>query len=182
MPSLLDQLAGGDLRTLGRSADVAAQVLARPERIDELFAGLAGDDAVIRARAADALEKVSARRPELLQPYKRELLTRVAASDHWVVREHVCQMLPRLEPLTPAERRTAVATVRGYLADRSSIVKTCALECLVRLSAPPAPAALRRDALAIVKAAAVRGTPAMRARARLLLKRIARPGPGRGRA
>jgi len=49
MPALLDQLAGGDLCTLGRSADVAAQVLARPELIDELFDGLAGDDLVIRA-------------------------------------------------------------------------------------------------------------------------------------
>lgn len=50
MPSLLDPLAGGDLRrTLGRSADVTAQVRARPGRLGERFAGLAGRDAVVRA-------------------------------------------------------------------------------------------------------------------------------------
>jgi hypothetical protein len=72
----------------------------------------------------------------LLQPYKKELLERVAHLKHWVVREHVCQLLPRLDPLTAAKRRRALALIQGYLADRSSIVRACAVECLVHLSAP----------------------------------------------
>lgn len=175
MPTLLDKLAEGDLRTLGRSAEVAADVLARPESLDELFDGIAQEDEAVRARAIDALERVAARRPALLQPYKKELLTRVARIDHWTVREHVCQLLPRLERLTAAERRTALDLVRGYLKDKSSIVKTCALECLVLLSQAPGFAAQRIKTAILVDHCARRGdTPALRARARKMQRLLAK--------
>ncbi|MBI2517937.1 MAG: hypothetical protein HYV95_13620 [Opitutae bacterium] len=179
MPTLLDKLAEGDLRTLGRSAEVAADVLARPELIDELFDGIAVDDAAVRARAIDALERVAARQPELLQPYKRELLTRVALIEHWTVREHVCQLLPRLGKLTARERRAALRLVRGYLQDKSSIVKACALECLVRLSAAPGFAAQRAQAAILVDHCAARGnTAALRARARRMQRHLAKLARG----
>lgn len=175
MPTLLEQLAGGDLRTLGRSTAVAAQVLAQPDLIDELFDGIASDDEVISARASDALEKVAAARPDLLQPYKQELLERVAHLKHWVVREHVCQLLPRLDPLTAAERRRALALIQGYLADRSSIVRACAVECLVHLSAPAGFANERARVITLVNASAAHGdTPALRARARKMQRLLTR--------
>ncbi len=175
MSTLLEMLAGGDLRTVGRSAEVAERVLAQPESIDELFDGIASDDTVIRGRACDALEKVSAMRPDLVQPYKRELLERVAAIDHWVVRSHVCQILPRLSALTAAERRSALARVRGYMEDRSSIVQAVALECLVRLSRASRFDRERREIEALVERCVAQGrTPALRARARGMKKLIAR--------
>lgn len=175
MPTLLEQLAGGDLRTLGRSAEVAQQVLAQPELIDELFDGIASDDEMIMARASDALEKVAAARPELLQPYKQELLERVALIKHWVVREHVCQMLPRLDNLTATERRHGIALIQGYLDDRSSIVRACAVECLVHLSAPAGFFKERTRVIALVNDSAAHGdTPALRARARKMQRRLAR--------
>lgn len=182
MPDLLEQLAGGDRRTLGRSAEVAAQVLAQPAWIDRLFDGLAEDDAVIRGRAADALEKVSAARPDLIQPYKAELLTQVVAIDDWVVRAHLCQILPRLGGLTPAERRRALATVHGYLADRSSIVRALALECLVHLSRTAGFSRERKtvDAL-VLRLTTAGGTPALRARARKMQRFIQRAAADRGR-
>lgn len=182
MPDLLEQLAGGDRRTLGRTAEVAAQVLAQPAWIDRLFDGLAEDDAVIRGRAADTLEKVSAARADLIQPYKEELLTQVAAIDDWVVRAHVCQMLPRLGGLTPAERRRALATVHGYLADRSSIVRALALECLVHLSRAPGFSRQRKtiDAL-VLRLTTAGGTPALRARARKMHRLIRRATAERDR-
>ena len=182
MPTLLEKLAGGDLRTLGRSAEVAADVLARPELIDELFDGVASDDVVVMARAADSLEKVAALRPDLLQPYKKELLTRVAKLDHWVVREHVCQLLPRLENLTVAERRAALVTVQGYLDGRSSIVKAFALECLVHLSAVPGFARDHAAITALVGRCAARGeTAALRARARKMQRLLVKLASGRRR-
>jgi hypothetical protein len=175
MPTLLEQLAGGDLRTLGQSAEVATRVLARPELIDELFDGIAGNDEVVMGRAIDALEKVSAVRPDLIQPYKRELLGRVAKSPHWVVREHVCQLLPRLTSLTAAERRRALALIGGYLDDRSSVVKAFALECLVHLSAAPGFGRERMAVAALVERCATRGdTAALRARARKMQRLMAR--------
>ncbi len=175
MITLLEMLAGGDPRTLGRSAEVAARVLANPESIDELFDGIASDDKVIRSRACDALEKVSAVRPDLVQPYKRELLERVAAINHWVVRSHVCQILPRLSALTASERRSALVRVRGYMDDRSSIVQAVALECLVRLSRAARFDRERREVDALVELCVAQGgTPALRARARGMKKLIAR--------
>jgi hypothetical protein len=111
----------------------------------------------------------------LIQPYKRELLTRVARIGHWTVREHVCQLLPRLQKLTVAERRAALRTVRGYLRDGSSIVKACALECLVRLSHAPGFTAQRAEAPILVRHCADRGaTPALRARARKMQRLLAK--------
>jgi len=181
MPSLLDQLAGGDLRTLGRSAEVAAQVLVRRELLDELFDGIAGNDEVIMGRASDALEKVAATRPDLIQPYKMELLSRVARINHWVVREHVCQLLPRLTTLTTTERRRALALVRTYLDDKSSVVKAGALECLVHLTAAPGFARERAHVTALVNRCALAGdTAALRARARKMQRLLARrPRPPR---
>lgn len=179
MPTLLDQLAGDDPLTLGRTADVATQVLARPELIDELFDGLAGDDEGIRNRASGALKKVADARPDLLRPYKKELLTRVARIDHWVVRSRLCQMLGLLDNYTPAERRRTIATMRGWIGEKSSVVKAVALDCAVRLSLAPGFATERAAAAALVEECATHGeTPALRARARLLrelLVKLARP-------
>ncbi|MDQ5979388.1 MAG: hypothetical protein QG602_2362 [Verrucomicrobiota bacterium] len=175
MPTLLDQLAVGPAYALGRAAEVAAQVLARPELVDELFDGLADDNEGIRNRASGALVQVSAARPDLLGPYKRELLTRVSRIEHWVVRSRFCQMLARLDNLTPAERRRMIVMVRGWLDDRSSVVKAVALDCVVQLSLAPGFAAERTAAAALVEECAARGeTPALRARARLLRKQLAK--------
>jgi hypothetical protein len=47
------------------------------------------DDPVLRSRAADAAEKVSRRRPELLAAHKRRLLGHVAEVPQQGVRWHV---------------------------------------------------------------------------------------------
>jgi hypothetical protein len=175
MPTLLDQLAGDDPMALGRMAEVAAQVLARPELIDELFDGLAGDDEGIRNRASGALKRVADDRPDLLRPYKKELLTRVARIDHWVVRSRLCQMLGRLDNYTPNERRRTITTMRAWLGQKSSVVKAVALDCTVQLSLAPGFAPERAEAAALVEECASQGdTPAVRARARLLRKQLAK--------
>lgn len=171
MDSVLAELAGGDRRTLGKSKAVAEYVLRHPERVEELLEGVLGDDAVVRARAIDSLEVVSARRPDLIQPHKRLLLTHVAALPFWEVREHICLMLPRLK-LTAMERRRAFEIVRGYLGDKASIVRTFAMQAMVDLS--EGVPEMRDEACQVVESALSEGTPAMRARARNLVKRIRR--------
>lgn len=64
MRGLLRFLEGGDRRSIGRSNEVADFVLRDRERFAELFEGLFHADARVRMRAADALEKVSAKHPE----------------------------------------------------------------------------------------------------------------------
>ncbi len=86
MRSVLKKLSGGNRGSIGRSNEVVAAVLARPALFPALFAGFANDDPVVRMRAADAIEKITTQRPELLQPFKRKLLAIAGSSDQQKVR------------------------------------------------------------------------------------------------
>src|SRR5947209_7709197 len=71
----LTALGGGDRRSIGRSNQAVAQVLRRPELFAHLMSGLSHRDRLIRMRSADAMEKVTLRRPELLAPHRARLLS-----------------------------------------------------------------------------------------------------------
>lgn len=172
MPSILKQLGGGDRRSIGRSNEAAEEVLKRPARIGELFRGLLHSDAVVRMRTADALEKVSVRRPKLLQPYKLKLLAVAGSSEQQEVRWHAALMIPRLR-LTAKERAAAVDILFDYLQDRSSIVKTFAMQGLATLASTDPQ--LRARILPLLRELTEIGTPAMRARGRKLLQHLNRP-------
>lgn len=120
-------------------------------------------------KAADAAEKVSAVQPELLKPYKTELLGLLAETEQIELRWHLAQMIPRL-PLTRDQRRRAAATLQLYLEDRSSIVRTFALQALADLSRSDAE--LRPIVREILEKTMASGTAAMKARARKLQKEL----------
>jgi HEAT repeat protein len=130
---LNDLLEGTDRRSIGRANDVVALVLREPQRFPELIGYLWSDDPVLRMRAADAAEKISAQEPSLLQPFKRELLGLLHEAEQKELRWHLAQMIPRLQ-LTRSERHRAAEALRRYLDDASSIVKTFALQGLAELA------------------------------------------------
>lgn len=171
MPLILKKLAGGDRRSIGRANEAVAKVLERPARIGELFGGLWHSDAVVRMRAADALEKVCAKRPELLQPFAAKLLTVAGRSEQQEVRWHAALMIPRLE-LTTRQRAAAADIFFEYLRDRSSIVRTWAMDALARLAQGDAD--LRKRVVPLIEDLTETGTPAMRARGRKLLQHLNR--------
>jgi len=165
---LLIQLQGGGRRSIGRSDELARLVLQEPRRFPELIKCLWDDNPIVRMRAADAAEKVSAEKPRLLDRYKTELLGLLDEAQQIELRWHLALMVPRLR-LTTAERHRAAAAFHRYLDDHSSIVKTFALQGLADL--------LRNDpgqnakVLRLLEDAVQSGTPAMKARAQKLLKR-----------
>jgi len=163
---LLDRLRGGTRQTLGESKAVAREVVERPELLPELLAAFETDDRVLISRAADALEIVGAERPELIEPYKGFVLTLLTQFDYWEVRGHVCLMLPRLR-LTAGERWEAFEIVRGWMGDKSSIVRTFAMQTMWDLGKEDE--VLREEAVSYLEQALVKGTAAMKARARRLL-------------
>jgi HEAT repeat protein len=167
---LLRLLAGGDRRSTGRSAEVVAAVIANPGLFPDLFAGLSDGDRVVRMRAADAVEKVTREKSELLQPWKKQLLREIAALDDKEMRWHVAQMIPRLA-LSPHEQSAAVRTLVGYLSDGSSIVRTCSMQALADLA--DAHPRLRRQVDPLIEQLTRSGSPAMRSRGRKLLTRAA---------
>lgn len=160
-------LRGGDRRSIGRSNQVARLALRSPRRFAELIRCMWSDDAIVRMRAADAAEKVSVILPELLKPYKSELLGLLVETEQIELRWHLAQMVSRL-PLTKAESLRAAQTLQHYLGDRSSIVRTFALQALADISRSNPE--LRSQVTKILRESVVRGTAAMKARARRLLK------------
>ncbi len=168
-PKILRKLEGGDRRSIGRSNEVVAGVLAERKLFSNLFAGLSFDDPIVRARAADAVEKISAIHPECLRPYRARLVGELARCEQKEVRWHIAQMLPRLR-WNVRERQEVCDILTDYLCDSSSIVKTFAMQALADLTTQ-APE-LRPAVLRQLKKLTVRGTPAMRARGRKLLAEL----------
>jgi HEAT repeat protein len=160
---LVDKLDSGDHRTIGRSNEVAREIAKNPALFAEVIEAMLHPDPRIRMRAADAVEKATVASPELLQPYKQTILKRIAVIDQQEIRWHVAQMLPRLR-LTAKERNRAIEILLGYLEDKSSIVKTFAMQALADL-APQDP-----RVISLLEFLTTTGTPAMRARGRKLLK------------
>jgi hypothetical protein len=167
--SILALLQGGDRRMIGRSGEVAAMVSENPRLFPRLIAGMWSQDPLVRMRAADATEKVTRENRELLRPYKKELLGLMAEAREQELRWHLAVMVPRL-PLNARERELAATMLNRYLEDRSSIVKTFALQGLADL-AQTGPN-IRADVLETLREAARNGTAAMKARSRKLLLRL----------
>ena len=170
---ILEQLRGGDRRSIGRVPQVVQEVSKNPELAGELVVGLVGDDPIVRMRAADALEKVSKEHPALLNPFKDILLSTATDSEQQEVRWHLAQMLPRLK-LSQKEKDVVVSILRSYLGDQSSIVKVCALQALAELAANDK--RLVSLVKPVIEHACRNGTPAMPARGRKLILLLKKHG------
>jgi hypothetical protein len=176
MHPVLRRLEGGDRRSIGRSNEVVAEVLAAPSLFGVLFSGMLADDAVLRARAADAVEKVTRVHPEYLQSRKAALIGPLARLEQKEVRWHVAQMLPRVGWSVP-QRRRVLEILAAYLDDPSSLVKTFAMQALAELALLHP--SLRPNVGARLRKLTATGTPAMRSRGRILLGRLEEAAPQR---
>lgn len=171
MHAILKMLEGGDRRSIGRSNEVVDRVLARPELFDVLIDGMLMDDALVRMRCADAAEKISAQHPQWLVAHKATLLGKLAKIEQHEVRWHVAAMLSRL-PLTSRERQRVVKMLLDWTRERSSIVRTFAMQSLVAIALQDktrVPDIRRR-----IEELCQTGTPAMKARGRKLLAQLNR--------
>ena len=169
MHPLLAKLTGGDRRSIGRVSEVVDEVLARAKLFPIVVDGMLHDDPVLRMRCADAVEKISIRHPEWLQPFRGAIIKQIAHVEQQEVRWHVAQMLPRLR-LSKIERQKAVTILVMYLDDESKIVKTCAMQALVELAEQEP--SLRPRVTKLVQQHAEGGSPAVKSRGEKLLRRL----------
>ncbi len=179
---LREELAvGRHALDLGRVAQVEELVRAQPRRAERLLELLWDDDAGVASRAADVLERLSYDASPALRRvfagFKESLIGLLPEARFIKLRWNLAFAVPRLE-LTRAEARRVAAALEGYLGDRSSIVKTAALQGLADLTRHD-PARLP-EVVELLQIEGRSGTPAMRARSRILLKRLA-PGQDRAR-
>jgi hypothetical protein len=164
-------LAGGDRRSTGRADEVASAVLADPPRLAEAMECIHSADPVVSMRAADAVEKATRARPDLLIPFKADLLRIMHHTRQQEVQWHAAQILSRL-PLSGAERKRVVYLLDAYLAAESRIVRTFAMQALADLAIQDA--SLRAGVIRRIKKATASGSPAMKSRGRQLLAKLTR--------
>jgi hypothetical protein len=157
----------------GRARQVAELVLAKPRKVGQLIECLWDEDAGVACRAADALERATYHRPKLAQAWKESLIGLMAEAEQSKVRWNLALLVPRLE-LSVAEARRAEAALRSYLDDRGSIVKTAAMHGLTALTRHDLE--LMPEVLDMLRILSRSGTPAMRARGRILLRQIEASG------
>lgn len=168
----------------GRVPEITEMVRSRPRLAVRLVELLWDDDAGVASRAADVLERISRdaesfpKAPAGMAPAPavrrammdaKESMISLLPEARWMkLRWNLAYLIPRLE-LKRAEAQRAAELLRGYLEDRSSIVKTAALQGLADLARQDGEMLLEVQDLLRVTGRS--GTPAMRARSRILLKR-----------
>jgi len=168
----------------GRSCEVAELVRAKPRKMVQLIECLWDEDPGIANRAADALERATYHRPELAQAWKKELIGLMAEAKQNKLRWNLALLVPRLQ-LEVREARRAAEVLRSYLDDQNSlvqsgsIVKTAAMHGLATLTRHDPK--LIPEVLDMLRILSRSGTPAMRARGRILLKQFEAPGKQRVR-
>ena len=178
MSSLLVELTGGDRRSIGRSNLIVRMVLDDRKRLAEIINGLSSEDYLVRMRCADVVEKVSLGHPDWLAPHRHTLFDLAAKSTMKELRWHLAQMLPRLD-LSRPERNSAIAIMLTYLNDTSRIVRTFAMQTLADLAGSDL--TLHRKLLPLFEELAQTDSPAVRARARRLIRRLERGGSTKDR-
>ena len=140
-----------------------------PSLFEVVFNAMFSDDPIIRMRSADAVEKITAKHPEYLQPYKEKLIQQVAKINQQEIRWHFAQMFPRLE-LSKEEQAVVVEILLDYLDDKSKIVKTSSMQALADLAERDA--SLRLKVIKLLEELTRTGSPAMRSRGRKLLEQL----------
>jgi hypothetical protein len=93
---MLDWLSGGDLRSDGLANEAAEVVLKKPHLFEDLYAGLSESDDVIRGRTADALEKISRQRPDLVVGHLGEIVDLASSDQVPMVKMHLAMIFGHL--------------------------------------------------------------------------------------
>jgi HEAT repeat protein len=167
-------LLGGGPFFKGRTCEVAELVAKQPRRLASLIECLWDEDPGVASRAADALERITGGLqpgvdPRRLETWKESLLGLIPEAQPIRLRWNLALTISRLG-LTVQEARRAAAALREYLDDRSSIVKTAAMHGLAGLTRHDP--SLLPEVIDLLRILSRSGTPAMRARGRILLKRL----------
>lgn len=161
-------LEGGKSCSTSEAVMAAARVLEQPELFPVLFGGLSHERSLTRMRCAYAVSMVADSRPDLLQPHKEAFFDKLAASDNsHLARACMIRTLPQLK-LTEDDISMLKDMLLDFLHSSSSIVKTFSLQMLADF-AEHMPG-MRAEVMPLIWDASLNGTPAMKARARKLLK------------
>lgn len=170
MKKILEKLKGGDLRSIGKADEVVEDILNKPSLFKDVFEGMLSDDPIIRMRSADAIEKVSQKHPEYLQPFKSRLINEVSKIDQQEVRWHVAQMFSYIK-INKKERDKIIDILLFFIEDeKSNIVKTFSMQTLADFAARDKQ--IKSKILKIIKKMMKAGSPAIRSRGKKIIEKL----------
>lgn len=167
MPTIYDLLKGNDLRSIGKANEVVDLITSDPELFDEVFEGIFHEDKVIRARCADAVEKVAKKFPEYVQRKKAVILKNLNSFKQKEVIWHIAQILGYIKLTGKETDKIFIHLIRWLNSSDSIIVKVSCMQTLAEFA--------RRDAKLLkavrdeIEKQMISGAPAVKARGRHLL-------------
>ena len=127
--------AGGKTNALGRANEVIDLFKNDPSRLGELYDCLAHEDAWIRMRAIDSLEKICREHPEWIEPYIERFQNELSASDQPSIQWHLAQIYGQVI-LKPDQKLRATQWLKHLLSTREVdwIVAANAMDTLVKFA------------------------------------------------
>lgn len=167
-------LAGGDLRSIGKSNEVVSSIKSQRD-FDQLFNCLMHDDRLVVMRAADAIEKITIDHPKYLSGHKKKVLGLLDSAIHIELKWHVGLLVSRLR-LNGEEFNSAWTTLRRWAKDRtnSRLVRVGAVQGLYEMAKQEPPR--MKDFNAIARAVEKENIPSINARIRNIRKEIVLKG------
>jgi TPR repeat protein len=165
-------IEGGKTNSLGRADEVIKTVLADKTRLDELYGCLFEQDAWVRMRAADALEKICRVHPEWISPYVDRLQKDFSGDAQPSIQWHIAQIYAQVA-LTDPQKAAAIVWLQRLLAtkDIDWIVSANAMETLAQFVEDGAVA--RTDFVKLVQVQQYHKSPSVVKRAKKWLNKYA---------
>jgi hypothetical protein len=115
MQKFIDILSvGGKTNSLGRANEVMDAVLADASKLGELYECVSADDAWVRMRAADCLEKICRVHPDWIEQYLEKILTDWTLSTQPSIQWHLAQIVAEVR-LSDVQRKQATAWLKKSL-------------------------------------------------------------------
>ena len=105
---------GGKSNALGRTDEVIEMVLNDKHRLEELYRCTFDEDAWVRMRAIDAVEKIGREKPDWLMPYIDKFQSELALSDQSSIQWHLAQIYRQIS-LTPSQKNNAIRWLNKVL-------------------------------------------------------------------
>lgn len=129
MDEILRKLSDGDLRSEGKSEEVAQEIIEDPRLLHDLARGLESQKKVIRGRVCMTMEIVSREHPGSLKDVLPQVIELAATDRVPQVRWHIAEILGNVE-VPDGDVDRVIQILLGYLDDKSKIVRYCSVQTL----------------------------------------------------